>query len=32
MPRVCNPTRGIDEPPELSPIARVMLDKNGPRH
>jgi hypothetical protein len=32
MPCTCNPTGGIDEPPELSPIARVTLDKNGPRH
>ena len=27
-----NPTGGIDEPPKLSPIGRVTLDKNGPRH
>jgi hypothetical protein len=32
MPSECNPTGGIDEPPKLSPIARVTLDKNGPRH
>jgi hypothetical protein len=23
---------GIDEPPAISPIARVTLDKNSPRH
>jgi hypothetical protein len=29
----CNPSGGIDEPPAISPIARVTLDRNkGPRH
>jgi len=32
MPCQCNPCGGIDEPPKLLPIARVTLDKNGPRH
>jgi hypothetical protein len=32
MPCECNPCGGIDEPPKLSPIARVTLDKNGSRH
>jgi hypothetical protein len=32
MPCECNPCGGINEPPKLSPIARVTLDKNGPRH
>ena len=32
MPYECNPCGGIDESATLSPIARVMLDKNGPRH
>jgi hypothetical protein len=32
MPCECNPCGGIDEPPAISPIARVTVDKNGPRH
>jgi hypothetical protein len=32
MPCECNACGGIDDPPNLSPIARVTLDKNGPRH
>jgi hypothetical protein len=33
MPReLCNPSGGIHKPPKLSPIARVTLDKKGPRH
>jgi hypothetical protein len=32
MPCKCNPCGGIDDPPKLSPIARVTLDKNGPRN
>ena len=33
MPCECNPCGGIDEPPAISPIARVTLDtKNGPRN
>jgi hypothetical protein len=28
----CNPCGGIDEPPAISPIVRVTLDRKGPRH
>ena len=28
----CNPCGGIDEPPAISTIVRVTLDRKGPRH
>jgi hypothetical protein len=32
MPCECNTCGGIDEPPAKSPIARVTIDKDGPRN